>query len=247
MKILQTRGYRVTIDPAVKVTVVILSYKRMQNIRAIVRRVQLCGFVDRVVISNNNPEVDLAPYLDLSDERTLLVQQDRFRGASFRFELARAYPNDYFIFVDDDVFPTPWQLKAMLRSLVSDPGSPRGYVGQFYDFEKEKLFNLKRSRFALRDQSCPVDVIMQIYACTPEHLQRYFNLVDAMGMQNEDIYCASDVILSFSGTKKPICEYIGHVAQCDSSVHPEIASYKRHNFFPYRHRIFNHVRKVARL
>src|SRR4051812_46165654 len=44
-------------------TVVLLSYRRPQNIEWLVRGYLKCDFVTRVIVSNNNPDVDLTRHL----------------------------------------------------------------------------------------------------------------------------------------------------------------------------------------
>ncbi len=52
-------GARVHINGSEKATVIILSYKRMENIRRILDSVLLCGFVDRVIISNKQLDMHI--------------------------------------------------------------------------------------------------------------------------------------------------------------------------------------------
>src|SRR5438132_199315 len=52
-----------------KVAVVLQSYRRPINIEPILQNLLACDFVSTVVVSNNNPEVDLASYVRVRDPR----------------------------------------------------------------------------------------------------------------------------------------------------------------------------------
>jgi len=61
--------------------------------------------------------------------------------------------DDFFICIDDDVFPSPWQLRRLFASLVADPSVPRGLGGHIYD-ERRRWFVEKRSSpWFRRDQT----------------------------------------------------------------------------------------------
>ena len=51
IRLLELRG------PALRPDVIILSYSRPQNIQTIVEGVLRCGFLERIIVSNNNPDV----------------------------------------------------------------------------------------------------------------------------------------------------------------------------------------------
>lgn len=241
LALLASLGYRARLRGAGGVTVIILSYKRMANIPRIVRSSLLCGFVDRVVVSNNNPEVDLRPYLTIRDPRLELRQQPEHRGPSYRYDLARECAADYYICIDDDVFPFPWQLRRLFRSLVADPSAPRGTGGQVYDRRKAGLVELRPKAFSLRDQTRTVDVIWQIHAFTRRHLDAYFEIVENMGMENSSIHSSEDIIISFAGSGLPVLEDVGHVFKCPSGTEPGIATHNRKGFFDYRRDLYLRV------
>lgn len=237
-------GYRVTVDAPAKATVVILSYKRMNNIPVIVRSTLLCGFVDRIVVCNNNPDVDLGPYLPMRDTRLELVQQERQRWPSYRYDVARNYPADYYICIDDDVFPSPRQLKKLFIALLNNPESPIGSAGQIYDSKTGTLRWLRRNIWTLRDQTRTVDVILQIYVFTRNHLKNYFDLLRAIGVQNEAVHSSEDVILSFAGTKPPLLKDVREVFECATSRDSAIATHRQEGFDAYRHDLYQRLSQV---
>jgi hypothetical protein len=245
LRALHRVGYGVELGRDASATVVILSYKRMQNIGSIVRSALLCRFVDRVVVSNNNPDVDLVPWLRLADPRLQLVQHTERRGPSYRYDVARAHPSDFYLCIDDDVFPSPWQLRHMLRALVDDPSVPRGPKGQNYDAGRNKLTWVGHRGYAWRDRTERVDVIVQIFAFTRAHLDRYFDVLKALGEDNAAIHASEDVILSMTGAGRPFADDIGHLLQCSTGVDPAVALWRQEGADDYRKELFHRVRAVT--
>lgn len=237
-------GYRVSLDAPAKATVIILSYKRAKNIPAIVRNALLCEFVNRIVVCNNNPDVELVSYLPMRDARLELVQQDRRRWPSYRYELARKYHSDYYICIDDDYFPSPWQLKKLFVALLSDPGSPVGSAGQVYDSGAGTLRGARRKLWSWRNQTRYVDVILQIYVFTRNHLEKYFDLLRAIGVENEAVHSSEDVILSFAGTKRPLLMDVREICECATSRDAAIATHRQEGFDAYRHDLYQRLRQV---
>jgi hypothetical protein len=244
LTVLGKLGYRVKIDSPARATVVILSYKRMNNIAAIVRSAMLCDFVDRIVVCNNNPDVDLQPYLTMRDARLQLIQQGRRRWPSYRYDVAREHPSDYYICIDDDVFPTPWQLKRMFVSLLADPDSPVGNTGQTYDARTGVLLEERHSLWSWRDQTRPVDVLLQIYVFTRKHLEKYFELLRAIGVDNEEVHSSEDVIISFTGSKRPTLKDVGEVFECATTRDPGVATHKQAGFHAFRYELYHRLSEV---
>ena len=244
LRVLASLGYRVSIDASGKATVIVLSYKRMVNIKPIVRSALMCRFVERVVVSNNNPDVDLGPWVSLRDPRLVLVQQQRHRGPSYRYDLAREYLSEHYICIDDDVFPSPWQLARMFEGLVRDPSVPRGTAGEVFDAREGRLVMSRHPRAASFQGTRPVDVILQTYLFTRAHLERYFELVRAMGKENEEIHSSEDVILSRAGTGRPVVDNVGFVFQCPSAQTPGVATFRRDGFTEFRHELYHRLLKV---
>jgi hypothetical protein len=63
LDVLEPLGCRFPLNRSAGATVIILSYKRMTNISLIFRSALMCGFVRCVIVSNNNPDVDLGPHV----------------------------------------------------------------------------------------------------------------------------------------------------------------------------------------
>lgn len=240
LSVLKRSGYGLRLGRPGTATAIVVSYKRMFNLAAIVRSLLLCRFVERVVVSNNNPDVDLERWVPRDDPRLVLVQHDRRRPPSSRYDMARRYPADYYLAVDDDVFPNPWQLRRMLASLIREPAAPRGLYGEVYDEARGRLVKAwPRGRFG-RWPPHRVDVVLQAYAFTGAHLRRYFELLELLGRRNEDID-SDDVVLSFSGTERPVAGDAGWVYQCPSWNRRGVAVWRQPGFLDSRHELYGEL------
>ncbi len=233
-----TGKYRVPVHVTERATVIILSYQRMGNIRRIVRSALQCAFVDRVIVCNNNPDVDLRPYVPECDPRLEVLQQNTHRGPSYRYELARDYPSQYYICIDDDVFPTPWQLRRLFAALLREPESPVGSAGEMWNSSTGRTRMIPRSLWSWRDQSRPVDIVIQMHAFTREHLEQYFRLLEKMDLENSGVHSSEDVIMSFAGRTRPRLQDVGHVFECATAYDARVATHGRDGFFAFRYQLF---------
>ncbi len=221
-----------------KATVIILSYKRMKNIPRILNSVLLCGFVDRIIVSNNNPSVDLSPYIKYQDPRIKLIQHKVRKGPSYRYDLAQEFDSKFYICIDDDVFPSPWQLLYMFKSLLRTLTSPQGCTGAIYHPNLRSFEQLYSRTLFPGNFSRPVDVILHIYYFTRKHLDRYFEILKAIAVRNEDIHSSEDVILSFTGAGRPLFVDVGYMPQCPTKSHPDVATWQKEGFKEYRNDLY---------
>ena len=75
-----------TLDGAA--TFIILSYARLQNYQAILEAILQARSCARIVLSNNNPAIDINDHIALSADRMTVLQQQERRPAVKRFCLA---------------------------------------------------------------------------------------------------------------------------------------------------------------
>ena len=241
ISLLLKSGLRVNLVTPGRVTVVLLSYKRMGNMQKILNSCLLCGFVDKVVISNNNADIDLTEYLRCDDKRFELVQQSTRRGPSYRYEIARNQPSDIYICIDDDVFPSPWQLRHMVRALLDDPDSPHGSMGEQYNREKHRFRQILPAKPTATETGVPVDNILHTYVFTHRHLERYFELLETLGLHNDEVHSSEDVIISFAGSGPAVLANVGYVHQCESAKDNDVATHKWASFMPFRLELFQRL------
>lgn len=216
--------------------VVLLSYRRPANIPFLVESFLRCDFVGKVVVSNNNPEVDLAAALaGLDDQRLELVEQPKPTRQGIRFALAEQNAGrfEYFISPDDDRFLLPSQLRRLFAALVAEPAVPHGIEGEVRaaagDWED---YPFKVGHAA--DGSA--DHLTGYYAFTRLHLRRALEIFDRLGWKKlDEVGNGEDIVLSFAGDGKPRIHDLGPILQCTSWYAAGIATWTTHaDFFAQR-------------
>jgi len=222
--------------------VILLSYRRPENIEWIVRGYLKCDFVSRVMVSNNNPEVDLTRYLRLRDPRLELIQQPVRTRQGMRFSLAaeRGEESRFFLSPDDDIFLYPRQIETLFRGLVAEPSVPHGIRGEVRR-EKGLLPNYPFDPTVTGDGA--VDHLTGYYAFTAEQARRCVELYGALGWDDPNAVAnGEDIVLSFSGAGRPHIHDVGGFLQC-TSWETMVATWRSHGNF-FRERL--HLHEVLR-
>ncbi len=189
------------------ITVILLSYGRPQNMHAQVQAALACAFVAEVIVSNNNPRVEIAAYVRQRDHRLRLIQQTERTGCIKRIELARDLGRSFYICLDDDLYLWPSQLRALAWHLVQQPEAVHGITGQ----DLPSLSGEQGGSY--RNEERPVEVLNRIYAFTSAHARRVFVLIDLLRRVHPDIASnpslIEDLLLSYSGRGRPRMHALG--------------------------------------
>jgi glycosyltransferase involved in cell wall biosynthesis len=226
----------VEIDRNKKLTVVLLSYKRPQNIEPLVRSALKCAFVARVIVCNNNPEFRMEKWVGVSEPRLLLLDQKENLGPGYRFHVAAREPGEYFCFIDDDVFLYPEQIRKLFGHLLEDPSVPHGVRGQIV-FDNQDFLD------GIYGRECKVDILNGVYFFTKAHLSEYFRLDEKLnGIPRVD-----DIVLSFSGGSAPRCHDVGEILLCPTESVSGIAIWKETDFRKHRLRALQKLSNVKPL
>jgi hypothetical protein len=201
----------------------------MRNIPALVRSILKCGFVERILVSNNNPSVRIGEQLTIRDRRLVLLDQSVRRGPGYNWVLALREEAEYFMSIDDDVLVFPRQVALLFERLVERPEVPHGFAGQ------------RGSRY-LQCRETEVDTLYLIYAATRVHAQRYVEIVtrivESGVLPVEDLELwGDDMILSSTGSGRPLIHDAGFLLQADSCYDPRIAIHKQADFQAHREQI----------
>jgi hypothetical protein len=216
-----------------RLTVVLLSFARPRNIQPIAESVLRCGFVDRLVISNNDPRVRLTDHVRIASPRAAILEQEAPCPPMRRFEIARELPGEYFLALDDDVLLRAPQIDAVFRALVNDPGVPHGIIGQVMDGEERAGV---RSYRLVERRDGTVDVLNRAYFFTAAHRDRFFTLLAAIGRQ--PLRYGDDIVLSFSGERRPRIHDVGRVLYFPSGDDPAVARWLEPGFQEYRTAVY---------
>ncbi|MFT6583060.1 MAG: hypothetical protein ACJAU6_003510 [Alphaproteobacteria bacterium] len=219
-----------------RVTFILLSYARPQNLSRITAAIQKSRFCDRIILCNNNPEIDVLNYIDPSSRALEIIQQTEKWVAIKRFCIAKECASEYFVCIDDDLFLTPVQIDALVNALLADPAVPHGVWGEniYIDTDADGVATI-RLESGLHNFSGDVRVINRAYAFTQTHVQQLFHLMAALGVNDPRMLGpADDILLSFSGDRPPKCHDLGPLDNCPTSSEEGIALWKEKGFFDKR-------------
>ena len=235
-----TFGAPVHHDGPEKLTVILLSFKRPENIPYIVRSYLRLPYVRRIIVSNNNPELRMADWLHETDPRVRMVDQPEPTRCGIRYELAREDDGDFFITVDDDLFLTPAQIHRVFLELVRNPAAPHGVQGA------EVILPEGRFVPAIRGVERQLDILNRLYALTRAHLEEYFRLMALLGLKTwKDVDVTEDIVASFSGQTKPWIHDVGTWADCPTGNRKDVALWRSEEDFRAQRR--ERFRRLAEL
>jgi hypothetical protein len=203
--------------------------------------------VGEVLLSNNNPDCDLAKYVTTRDPRLKIINQQMQRFASVRFELARLAEFQSIIAIDDDIFPTPNQLQSLFHNLLSDPSCPHGWGGERFITNLSELndSNMESIRSMVTCRDMEVDALVWVFAFTKTINERYFQLLDKIGETNESVTSSEDVVLSFAGDKSARIHALRRLITCPTSDDKDIATWQKTGFFLRRAQLVKRCRRVT--
>lgn|GEM_PF-781088 len=211
-------------DGEERLTVVLMSYERIANMAPLVAACLQCPFVERVVLSNNNPAYRIARWVRSKDPRLTLIDQPEATRPGIRFDLAREFPADFYLTVDDDLFLSPVQIRDLFVALVDQPTVPHGIFGQCYIGREATLPQLFGWQNNFQREDTSVDVLNRVYALHRQHIERYFAFLEALDIQNSrEIGNGEDVIVSQTGDGAPRIHDLGPWFDCILADDPHIA------------------------
>jgi hypothetical protein len=220
---------------------ILLSYKRPWNIEPLVRMGLRLGCIEHILVSNNNPAIDMRHCVRIQDERlTILAQPQRCTASIMPLLAARAARQGFsrFLAVDDDVFLLPEQIERVLACLEDQLAIPHGIVGQmFTDTLSGRSDHVTGER--------EVDVLNRAYAFTDKHALAYERLLSALGRTTPESQAAlpfgSDIVLSATGDGRPHIHDVGPFLSCPTAALPGIALFREEGFDAFRAALFQSV------
>ncbi len=240
------RGERLPWRGEQRITVVLLSYKRVHNMDTLVRNLLRADCVQHLVVSNNNPDYRIADWVRVEDARLRLVDQPHRAHAGLRFELARQAPGDYFISVDDDVLLYPEQLELLFKGVLERPEVPHGVQGERFI---GRGGTQRAGVFGEWEPGCSgnteADVINTVYTFTRAQLEEMYRLAAALGREVATLANGEDVLLSMSGQGRPRVHDVGEVGQCLSWRRAGVATWRtRQAFFHERTALYESLQAL---
>jgi hypothetical protein len=226
-------------DESADATLVLLSYKRPQNLELQAHLALRCPRVRRIVISHNAPGRRRPRCPD--DPRIRWVIQPRESGPVTRYQVVRDESTRFFVAIDDDLFLSPAQISELVAHLSADPDVVHGIYGQ-RDRAGAFVDNLTR----IEDE---VDILNRVYAFTDVHLGEYFRLLDEVGLSSfEELRrLDDDLVLAFSGSGRPKIHDLGPFCDCPSERRRGVALWRRKNAGALRRELFERLRRLKPL
>lgn len=206
---------------------IVLSYKRPQNMQLIVDSLLAVPIISKVILSNNNPEIDITQHITVSHPKFILIEQESAKPANHRFALAAEFAFDYYFCIDDDLFLSAEQIQQLLLALIKQPERVHGMYGQHVIRDGAQL----AFRSGIYGEDTEVDVLNRAYAFTRPQLFKMLILSQKMGFRHiNDAQFLDDVLLSFSGKGKPLCHDVGVFEDCPTSHAEGIAVFRQATF-----------------
>ncbi|MGB3532836.1 MAG: glycosyltransferase [Microcoleaceae cyanobacterium] len=222
-----------------KVTIIVPSYhaSRSRNLQPLIRSVVKCDFVEKIIISNHNPEIRLEDWVKTDDSRVVLINHSVRRGCGYGWIVASQENANYFIVIDDDMLVYPQQLAVLFQQLINQPECPHGFIGRRADGEY------------ITHQEAEVEFLYNIYAVTQTHIQKYIEytkkMIDNGYASPESIeYWADDIVLSQTGTCHPRIHKLGSLRQCKTTKTQGVATYTESQFDKRRLEVYHALAKV---
>lgn len=211
-----------------QVTVLITYYNsvRMKHINHQLRNILSCEFVEKVVISNHNPEVKIETLVEVKDARIITINQDVRQGCGYRWMVAEQFSPKYLIVVDDDILLFPWQLQKLFGALITEPEIPHGFAGMVRHSNDFLEYREKENR--------AVNYICEIYAITGEQLKQYAPLRREV-LKDETLgrvvdFAADFMLVSQTGSGNPKIHDAGRLFRCPTYNESGVAVHKENQF-----------------
>lgn len=208
---------------------IVLSYKRPQNMERVILPLCESTAIDKIIVSNNNPEIDLRDWLARvrHEPKVELIQQAHRAICAKRFEIALERSFDTYLCPDDDLFLTTAQIDALMAALDREPSRVHGVFGEIHSFSGGRL----RLGGGIRGIECEVDILNRCYAFTRAHLLQMTKLAAELGYNEVgNALFVDDLLISHCGDGAPICHDFGPLDSCPTSDLPGIATYRESGF-----------------
>ena len=212
-----------------KATILITYYNpvRLKLINHQLRNILKCTFVEKLIVSNHNPEITINNVIQVNDQRLVSLNQPIKRACGYRWRIARELDADYLIVIDDDILLFPQQLKVLFEQLITQPAVPHGFSG---------MLHLKNGEFQYRErEDIDVHYLCEVYAVTKKHVEKYFDMVCVLAEQDETLpelieRLGDFIVISQTGTHNPKIHRIGRVFKSETFKMPGIANHMDHDF-----------------
>jgi hypothetical protein len=214
-----------------KLTVLITYFNpaRMTRIDHQLRNIFKCSFVEKVIISNHNPDINIQNWIKVRDGRLEILNQSVRQGCGYRWQIASEVNPEYLLVIDDDLFLFPGQITKLFKFLLAEPKIPHGLSG---------INCLPDGSYEFRDrENRETDYLCEIYALTREHLDHYMKTYTDLSSNEEIIRIVNSttdfILLSHTGISRPIIHDVGRLFRDETFKTEGVAVHKKEMFNEY--------------
>ncbi len=215
------------------------SPERLKNVKRQIKILLKCAFIERIIISNHNPQVRIEEAINIVDNRLILIDQAERRGCGYRWVVVNSYQPKFIFSIDDDILLFPAQLARVLEELIKHPEVPHGIAGWY------------RSDYKQNSETV-VNDLTQFYAITNKQLEKYFELVKEISFRDEKMgeyieFWGDNLLTSKTGNGLPRIHKIGIFIQDRTATKPGVAAYTYNGFGSGRKKIKLALKEVIDL
>ena len=226
-----------------KVTVLITYYSevRMKNINYQIRNILKCTFVDRIIVSNHNPDIRINDKVDVENKNLILINQNVRRACGYRWNVAKTIDSEYLIAIDDDILLFPSQLKVLFEQLILKPDVPHGFSG---------MIHLKNGEFEYRErEDTDVHYLCEVYAVTKYHIRQYFEMESLLEKQDQTLPDAVErlgdyIVISQTGIRNPKIHKTTRIFRSETFKLIGVSNHKERDFASVLERVSKSVEKI---
>ena len=203
--------------------VIILNWKRPQNIGRIVRLTSDALPQATIFVIDHGEGLDrLADRHDVPLDRCWVRTQTN-AGPGVRFKLAAEWPFDRYLCIDDDTFLTIDQIQALMDKLQQNPDGAHGVIGQMFVQEPSYIEKVKVTGDG------EVSILNCVYAFGRSRALATLQLAASLGYKSwDDVARTDDILLSCAGPSR--IHNLGSIEQCDTSSAEGIATVRTSGF-----------------
>ncbi|KKR81454.1 MAG: hypothetical protein UU73_C0001G0066 [Candidatus Daviesbacteria bacterium GW2011_GWA1_41_61] len=181
-----------------KITVVLLSWKRLKNIPIILDSLYRSKDVDEIILWNNNTTVQFS----YKNKKLLLFNSPSNFGTSARWCVALLAKNPNILFIDDDLVLTPSQINILLKKYLSDNKRIYGCFGK----------NLEDNKYVFKTANGEVDIVLgRVMLFNKRYLYQFFQWSQGKVGNVED-----DILFSLIFRKKHYVVDVGEIKELPS-------------------------------
>jgi len=196
--------------------------ERMKNIEPLIRAALKCTFVEKVIVSNNNPQLRIRDWVKITDRRLTMTDQVVRRGAGYQWELIKQEAAHFALAIDNDILLFPRQMASLFAHLAAKPEVPHGLAGE-------------TGLGYIQSQETEVNTLFQVYAVTGRHVQRYFDQLKAIERIDQAVadsveIFGDDLVISALGAGLPLIHNIGLVLRCATANRIGVATFSLADF-----------------